>query len=110
MTASVTDSSGYGVWEPQKDLKTGKIYWTNHALQNTVWETPKGSTTVKQTGVVLTVAPAVDGAPETSAWGQQTTGAWGQEAEWGQQPATSAAVPVCCTHRRLRGPWARGKY
>jgi hypothetical protein len=40
MPASVTDPSGYGVWEPQQDLKTGKIYWTNHALKKTVWEPP----------------------------------------------------------------------
>ena len=40
MPASVTDPSGYGVWEPQKDLKTGKIYWTNHALQKTTWDPP----------------------------------------------------------------------
>jgi hypothetical protein len=58
MAELVTDPSGYGVWEPQKDLKTGKIYWTNHALQKTAWEPPKGSTAVKQPGVVLAVAPA----------------------------------------------------
>ena len=60
MAASVTDPSGYGVWEPRKDLKTGKIYWTNHALQKTAWEPPKGSTAVipvEEPGVVLAVAP-----------------------------------------------------
>jgi hypothetical protein len=91
------------VWEPQKDLKTGKFYWTNHALQKTTWEPPKGSTTVKQTDVVLVVAPTVASTPGASsgAWGQQTAGAWGQQAEWGQQPATSvttvAAAGTCGT-------------
>jgi hypothetical protein len=46
MPASVTDPSGYGVWEPQKDLKTGKIYWTNHALQKTTWDPPTSGMTV----------------------------------------------------------------
>jgi hypothetical protein len=40
MPASLTDPSGCGVWEPQKDLQTGKIYWTNHALEKTVWDPP----------------------------------------------------------------------
>ncbi len=42
MTASVADPSGCGVWEPQKDLRTGKIYWTTHALQKTTWDPPTG--------------------------------------------------------------------
>jgi hypothetical protein len=42
MPASVADKSGCGVWEPQKDLQTGKIYWTNHALQKTTWDPPTG--------------------------------------------------------------------
>ena len=109
MPASVTDPSGYGVWEPQKDLKTGKIYWTNHALQKTAWDPPRGGTAVvqqaaghapappgatpqgtseeKQPGVGLAVAPgAAAAAPGAAAgaWGQQTAGAWGQQgtAEW----------------------------
>ncbi len=40
MPASMADLSGCGVWEPQKDLQTGKIYWTNHALQKTTWDPP----------------------------------------------------------------------
>jgi hypothetical protein len=40
MPASMADPSGCGVWEPQKDLKTGKIYWTNHALEKTTWDPP----------------------------------------------------------------------
>jgi hypothetical protein len=42
MPASVADPSGCGVWEPGKDLQTGKIYWTNHALQKTTWDPPNG--------------------------------------------------------------------
>jgi hypothetical protein len=42
MSASVTDPSGCGVWVPQKDVQTGKIYWTNHALQKTTWDPPNG--------------------------------------------------------------------
>ena len=44
MPASLTDPSGCGVWEPQKDLQTGKIYWTNHTLQKTTWDPPTGGT------------------------------------------------------------------
>ena len=47
-TPAVKDAAGYGVWEPQKELKTGKIYWTNHDLQKTAWEPPKGGTAVVQ--------------------------------------------------------------
>jgi hypothetical protein len=46
MPASVTDTSGCGVWEPQKDLQTGKIYWTNHVLQKTTWDPPTVGTPV----------------------------------------------------------------
>ena len=35
------DSGGKGVWEPKRDGQSGKIFWTNHTLQRTVWEPPK---------------------------------------------------------------------
>jgi hypothetical protein len=44
MPASVADPLGCGVWEPQKDLQTGKIFWANHSLQKTTWDPPTGST------------------------------------------------------------------
>ena len=42
----VPDPSGHGVWEPQKDSKTGKAYWSNHMLQRTAWQPPKGGAPV----------------------------------------------------------------
>ena len=33
LPSAVTDPSGRGIWEPQRDPKTGKTYWTNHTLQ-----------------------------------------------------------------------------
>jgi hypothetical protein len=41
MKSAVTDPSEYGMWEPTKDLKTDKVYWTNHTLQMTVWKPPR---------------------------------------------------------------------
>ncbi len=38
-------TSGH-VLEPRKDPKTGKVYWTNHTLQKTVWK-PQGCTPVQ---------------------------------------------------------------
>ncbi len=60
MPASVADPSGGGVWEPQKDLQTGKIYWTNHTLQKTTWDPPTGGTAGR------VVRPAQGGAPHVS--------------------------------------------
>jgi len=42
----VPDPSGNGVWEPQKDSKTGRAYWSNHVLQKTAWQPPKGAAPV----------------------------------------------------------------
>jgi len=55
--AAVSDPSGYGVWVPRKDLKTGRIYWTNHALQKTAWRPPKGGTAVVQQAAGHSSAP-----------------------------------------------------
>ena len=40
------DPTGRGVWQPMKDPKTGRVYWTNHALQKTVWKPPQACTHV----------------------------------------------------------------
>ena len=40
------DPTGHGVWQPMKDPKTGRVYWTNHALQKTVWKPPQACTHV----------------------------------------------------------------
>ena len=34
------------MWEPMKDPKTGRVYWTNHVLQKTVWKPPQAYTHV----------------------------------------------------------------
>ena len=54
------DSSGH-VWQPMRDPKTGRVYWTNHALQKTAWKPPQGCTAEKE----LSGSP---GAP--TGWGQ----------------------------------------
>ena len=54
------DPSGH-VWQPMKDPKTGRVYWTNHALQKTAWKPPQGCTAEKE----LSGSP---GAP--TGWGQ----------------------------------------
>ena len=40
------DPSG-NVWKPMKDTKTGRVYWTNHTVQKTVWKPPQGCTHVQ---------------------------------------------------------------
>lgn len=55
---AMKDPLGQGVWEPRKDAKTGKAYWTNHTLQKTLWDPPAGSQPVQ-----APVSSAPSGAP-----------------------------------------------
>ncbi len=38
------------VWEPKKDPKSGRVYWTNDALQKTAWQPPQGCTPADSQG------------------------------------------------------------
>ena len=38
---SIPDPGGQGVWEARKDQNTGRIFWVNHTLRKTQWESPK---------------------------------------------------------------------
>ena len=55
------DPTGHGVWQPMKDPKTSRVYWTNHALQKTAWKPPQGCTAEKE----LSGSPGA-----TTGWGQ----------------------------------------
>ena len=59
------------MWDPQKDLKTGK--------------TLQGTEDKKQPVVVLGVVPTTDPGTTDGVWGQETTGVWEGTVEWGQQ-------------------------
>ena len=55
------DPTGHGVWQPMKDPKTSRVYWTNHALQKTAWKPPQGCTAEKE----------LSGSPDApTGWGQ----------------------------------------
>jgi len=72
------DPSGYnrGVWYPQNDPKSGKLYWTNHVLKKTLWEAPKGCQAQKHL--------QQDGALGVQRYIHGHTVQHGQQYEWGQ--------------------------
>ena len=84
LPAVMRDPQQQGVWEPQRDPKSGKLYWTNHTLQKTLWEPPAGSTPVPADAPPA--YPAGAGASQQPGqWGQ--TGVTGNHPAWGQGAA-----------------------
>ncbi len=95
MPVSMADPSGCGVWEPQKDLQTGKIYWTNHVLQKTTWDSPTGGTAGGVPGTAPGGPPHVSSSIPAQGVPPPMTGPVGYGAPGGAMPASMADPSGC---------------